>query len=77
MNADPPSSFENPLQASANEPEAIRVNSGRREDLRTIAICQKGIDVCILVYLLAILNGKARRKNGVRAGLIGADFSQV
>lgn len=50
---------ENPYAAPTGEPDlerrAIGVKGGRREDLRSIAIYQKGILICILVYLLLIL----------------------
>jgi hypothetical protein len=34
---------------------AIGVVSGRREDLRSVAKFQKGILVCILIYLVAVI----------------------
>ena len=45
---------ENPYESPALPAEAIGVNSGRREDLRSVAIYQKGINVCILFYLMAL-----------------------
>lgn len=35
--------------------EAVGVLSGRREDLRSVATYQKGILVCILLYLAAVV----------------------
>ncbi len=45
---------ENPYQSPTTPMEAIGVVSGRREDLRSVAVYQKGILVCILVYLIAV-----------------------
>ena len=46
---------ENPYQSPAAESQIIGLNSGRREDLRTVAQYQKGIIVCILIYLIALV----------------------
>ena len=46
---------ENPYQAPPLEPPVVGVLSGTREDLRSVAVYQKGIMVCILIYLLSIL----------------------
>ena len=44
---------ENPYQSPSSEPEVIGVLSGSREDLKSVAQYQKGILVCILIYLVA------------------------
>ena len=46
---------ENPYQAPPLEPPVVGVLSGTREDLRSVAVYQKGILVCILVYLIVII----------------------
>jgi len=46
---------ENPYQAPSTEAQVVGVKSGRREDLMTIAKYQKGILVCILIYLIAVI----------------------
>ena len=45
---------ENPYRAPEAMDRAIGVRSGRREDLRSVAVYQKGILVCILISLLGI-----------------------
>jgi len=45
---------ENPYRAPVGMDRAVGVLSGKREDLRKVAVAQKGIMVCILVYLVAI-----------------------
>lgn len=45
---------QNPFAAS-NVPPSAPNQSNRREDIKSIAIYQKGIIVCILVYILAIV----------------------
>ncbi|HEV3025680.1 MAG TPA: hypothetical protein VGX76_24575 [Pirellulales bacterium] len=49
------STSENPYQSPTSSGQAIGVKSGRREDLRKVAIYQKGIMICILLYLLAVV----------------------
>jgi hypothetical protein len=44
-----------PPASLAAEPKVLGVNSGRREDLRSVATYEKGILVCILIYLIAVL----------------------
>ena len=44
---------ENPYQSPVTA-EVVGVVSGRREDLRSVAVYQKGILVCILIYLIAV-----------------------
>ncbi|MBN2021806.1 MAG: hypothetical protein JW809_03350 [Pirellulales bacterium] len=44
---------ENPFQSPPEFARAMGVRSGRREDVRSVAIYQKGIIVCILFQLLA------------------------
>lgn len=46
---------DNPFEPPRDASQAVGVLSGRREDLRTIARFQKGILVCILIYLLAVI----------------------
>jgi hypothetical protein len=46
---------ENPYQAPPVEPPVVGVLSGTREDLRSVAVYQKGILVCILVYTIAFI----------------------
>jgi hypothetical protein len=45
---------ENPYAAPQADTQVVGVLSGRREDLRSVAKYQKGIIVCILIYLIAI-----------------------
>lgn len=45
---------ENPYQSPETPAEAVGVLSGRREDLRSVAMYQKGILICILIYLIAV-----------------------
>ncbi|HLA83780.1 MAG TPA: hypothetical protein VJL29_03220 [Thermoguttaceae bacterium] len=42
----------NPYEAPPIEAEVIGVRSGRREDLKPVAFYQKGIQICILFYLV-------------------------
>lgn len=42
----------NPYQPPTTEAQVVGVKSGCREDLRAVAKYQKGILVCILIYLL-------------------------
>jgi hypothetical protein len=44
----------NPFEAPASNSRAIGIVSGAREDLLKVAKYQKGILVCILVYILAV-----------------------
>jgi hypothetical protein len=46
---------ENPYQSPAAESQVVGVKSGHRDDLRSVAKYQKGILICILIYLLAVL----------------------
>ena len=46
---------DNPYQSPAVDTPIVGVLSGRREDLRSVAQYQKGILVCILIYLLAVI----------------------
>jgi hypothetical protein len=46
---------ENPYAPPRASERAIGVKSGRREDLRTVAVAQKSILVCILLYLLGLI----------------------
>ena len=46
--------YQSPL-SSAEPVQAVGVLSGRREDVRAVAIYQRGILVCILLYLAAVV----------------------
>lgn len=46
---------DNPYRAPLSEGAALGVLSGRQEDVRSVALYQKGILVCILLYLLAVV----------------------
>jgi hypothetical protein len=45
---------ENPFQAPQADTQIIGVKSGKQEDVRAVAVYQKGILVCILIQLVAI-----------------------
>lgn len=45
----------NPYQPPSLESQAVGVLSGTRDDLRAVAKYQKGIIVCILVYLILVI----------------------
>mgnify|MGYP006908249900 CR=1 FL=1 len=46
---------DNPYEAPQSTAQATGVLSGSREDVRKVAQYQKGIIVCILIYLLAVM----------------------
>lgn len=46
---------ENPYRAPLADEPVVGVLSGRREDVRSVAFYQKGILVCILLYLLSVV----------------------
>ena len=46
---------ENPYQSPTTESQVIGVLSGQRDDLRSVAQYQKGILVCILIHLIAVI----------------------
>lgn len=46
---------ENPYRAPMSDQPAVGVLSGRGEDVRSVATYQKGILVCILLYLCAVV----------------------
>jgi len=46
---------ENPYQSPATEAQVVGIRSGKREDLRSVAVYQKGVLICILIYLLAVI----------------------
>ena len=46
---------QNPYESPSTEPQVVGVKSGSREDLRSVAKYQKGILVCILIYLIAMI----------------------
>jgi len=71
----------NPYQSPQASPSAVGVLSGSREDLRSVAKFQKGILVCILIYLAVIgqlaLPPDIRPLIGIAvliAGIVGAVF---
>lgn len=45
---------ENPYQSPSGPSQVVGVRSGSREDLRSVATSQKGILVCILLYLVSV-----------------------
>ena len=45
---------DNPYQSPLTQSQVVGVKSGSREDLKNVALYQKGILVCILVYLIAV-----------------------
>ena len=73
----------NPFEAPQSDSRAIGVLSGTREDLRSVARYQKGVIVCILIYLLAFMGQfalppEARLVLGIGVmcvGLTGAVFA--
>src|SRR5262245_50950896 len=46
---------DNPYQSPALEAQVIGVLSGRPEDLRAVAMYQRGIIACILIYFIAMI----------------------
>jgi hypothetical protein len=46
---------ENPYHSPTSYEPAVGVKSGRHEDLRSVALYQKGVLVCILIYLIAVV----------------------
>jgi hypothetical protein len=46
---------ENPYQSPLADLEVVGVLSGQREDVRKVAVYQKGILVCILINICAVL----------------------
>lgn len=73
----------NPYEAPQMDQRAVGVLSGKREDLRRVAFYQKGILICILIYLGAVF-GQFALPQDVRlllglavlgVGLTGAAFS--
>ncbi|MDA1232425.1 MAG: hypothetical protein O2856_16755 [Planctomycetota bacterium] len=44
----------NPYEAPQTESRVTGILSGKREDLRSVAMYQKGILICILVYFVAV-----------------------
>ncbi len=46
---------ENPYQSPATDARVVGINSGNIEDLRRVAMYQKGILTCILIQLLAFV----------------------
>lgn len=54
----------NPYEAPQAESRVTGVLSGKREDLRSVAVYQKGILICILVYLVAVFGQFALPPSG-------------
>jgi hypothetical protein len=46
---------ENPYQSPLADCQVVGVKSGMQADVRAVAVYQKGILICILVYLLAVI----------------------
>jgi hypothetical protein len=46
---------ENPYQSPLADCQVVGVKSGKHEDVRAIAVYQKGILICILIYLLGVI----------------------
>jgi hypothetical protein len=46
---------QNPYQSPSAPAQAVGVLSGKREDLKSVALYQKGIVICILIYLIAVV----------------------
>ncbi len=44
----------NPFQTPRSSPPVVGVLSGTRDDLRSVATFQKGIIVCIMIYLVVV-----------------------
>ncbi len=73
---------DNPYQSPQTEEPAVGVLSGARSDLRKVAEYQKGVLICILVYLAGVLVQIAMPPAvlpigalmGLGAGLVGAVF---
>ncbi len=73
---------ENPYQSPSAQSQVVGVKSGSREDLRSVAKYQKGIIVCILIYVIAMIGQfaipvEARAILGLGilvAGLVGTVF---
>jgi hypothetical protein len=47
---------DNPYDAPSAESQVVGVRSGSREDLKAVATYQKGILLCILIYLVAVFS---------------------
>jgi len=52
----PQQMLENPYESPRADMQVIGVLSGNRDDLRSVAKYQKGILICILIYLIAIIS---------------------
>ena len=46
---------DNPYRSPASSGQAVGVKSGRREDVRSVAVYQKGILYCILLHIAALV----------------------
>jgi uncharacterized membrane protein len=74
---------ENPYQSPMADVQVVGVKSGKHEDVRAVAVYQKGILICILIYLLAVIGQLFAVQPGLRlvlglvvlaAGLAGLVF---
>ena len=72
----------NPYQSPTTESQVIGVLSGKRHDLKSVAKYQKGILVCILIYLITVFCqvalpeefGSVLRMGVLLVGLAGTVF---
>jgi hypothetical protein len=63
---------DNPYAAPQADTGAVGVLSGQREDLRSVAKYQKGILVCILLYLIAVIFQFALPPEAMLVLIVGA-----
>ena len=68
--------LENPYEPPAAEPPVIGLRQNRRENLRKVAVYQKGIVACILVYLV-VLAAQFAIPESMTIGLIGVALCDV
>jgi len=47
---------ENPYQAPLADVQVVGVKSGKPEDVRAVAVCQKGILICLLIQLIGTIS---------------------
>lgn len=63
---------ENPYEAPRSVDRVVGIKSGKREDLRSVALYQKAIMICILCYIVALVAQvflQINAKSGVSAVL--------
>jgi hypothetical protein len=73
---------QNPYEAPTIPAQAVGINSGSRDDLKSVAKYQKGILVCILIYIVTVFGQLAVPANVrfifaivvVLTGLVGTIF---